>query len=287
MNTSRIPEIGRRRRQAAFVRTVSVTAMVVVMVMAIVVSVSVSTTTSTTPLVEAFATSNTPTYRSSSTSTSLCMAQPNTGSSSLKPAATPLMDSGKALARSGELLIDLTTALDLYGGALSAAGANLRNSGDCLAQAAASCRFKTGQEIVIDELREAATCLAESTAKLTLAVEEAEADQNPTLQGLVYEMVGPTKLVSNKLEESGARIMMRDPLSEVGSSMVEAAAGLEAMSACIKNLAESSDQNADGLLSAQRMMYAADRLNQAGIELKGEVDNSKKNEGRGFLKGGF
>ena len=38
---------------------------------------------------------------------------------SLKPAAIPLMDSGKALARSGELLIDLTTKLDLYGGSLS------------------------------------------------------------------------------------------------------------------------------------------------------------------------
>jgi hypothetical protein len=35
---------------------------------------------------------------------------------SLKPAATSLMDSGKALARSGEFLIDLTQDLDLYGG---------------------------------------------------------------------------------------------------------------------------------------------------------------------------
>jgi len=73
---------------------------------------------------------------------------------SLKPAAIPLMDSGKALARSGELLIDLTTKLDLYGGSLSATGANIRNCGDCLAQAAASCRFKTAAELVIDELRE-------------------------------------------------------------------------------------------------------------------------------------
>lgn len=35
---------------------------------------------------------------------------------SLKPAAEPLMNSGKALARAGELLIDLTTDLDVYGG---------------------------------------------------------------------------------------------------------------------------------------------------------------------------
>ena len=91
------------------------------------------------------------------------------------------MDSGKALARSGELLIDLTTALGLYGGALSASGAQIRNAGDCLAQAAASMRFKTGAELVVDELREAATCLTEAVVKLRLAVEEAEIDDNPTL----------------------------------------------------------------------------------------------------------
>jgi hypothetical protein len=89
------------------------------------------------------------------------------------------MDSGKALARSGELLIDLTTALDLYGGALSAVGANIRNAGDCVAQAAASCRFKTGQEVVCDELREAGTCLLEASTKLKEAVEEAVEDGQP------------------------------------------------------------------------------------------------------------
>jgi hypothetical protein len=97
----------------------------------------------------------------------------------LKPAALPLMDSGKALARSGELLIDLTTALDLYGGALSAVGANIRNAGDCVAQAAASCRFKTGTELVCDELREAATCLTEASTKFKEAVEEAVEDGQP------------------------------------------------------------------------------------------------------------
>lgn len=96
---------------------------------------------------------------------------------SLKPAAIPLMDSGKALARSGELLIDLTSGMDLYGGGLSAAGAQIRNSGDCVAQAAASCRFKTGTELVCDELREGGTCLSEATDKLKLAVKEAQTDK--------------------------------------------------------------------------------------------------------------
>ena len=57
----------------------------------------------------------------------------------------------------------------------------MRNAGDCIAQAAASCRFKTGTELVIDELREAATCLQEATVKLNLAVEEAEVDKRPDL----------------------------------------------------------------------------------------------------------
>jgi hypothetical protein len=104
---------------------------------------------------------------------------------SLKPAAIPLMDSGKALARSGEFLIDVTSGLDLYGGGLSAAGAAIRNAGDCVAQAAASCRFKTGGELVCDELREAATCLLEGTDKLKRAVDEAKADKDGKLTATI------------------------------------------------------------------------------------------------------
>lgn len=100
---------------------------------------------------------------------------------SLKPAAVPLMDSGKALARSGELLIELTSELNLYGGALSASGALIRNSGDALAQAAALCRFKTGAELACDEIREAATCLTEASDKLKAAIQEASTDQDEDL----------------------------------------------------------------------------------------------------------
>ena len=95
------------------------------------------------------------------------------------------MDSGKALARSGEFLIDLTAQIDLYGGALSQVGALIRNSGDCIAQAAASARFKTGIELVCDELRESATCLSEATDKLKLAVKESKADKNDELARMV------------------------------------------------------------------------------------------------------
>lgn len=102
---------------------------------------------------------------------------------SLKPMAIPLMDAGKALARGGELIVEYTSNIEIYGGSLSAAGANIRNAGDCLAQAAASARFKTGYELVIDEIREAADCLKEAEEKLVLAVEEAEVDQRNNMDG--------------------------------------------------------------------------------------------------------
>jgi hypothetical protein len=111
----------------------------------------------------------------------IATATPTTALSSLKPAAIPLMDSGKALARSGELLIDLTAKMDLYGGALSSSGALIRTAGDCVAQAAALCRFKTGAELACDELREGATCLTEAVEKLRQAVEEAETDKDDAL----------------------------------------------------------------------------------------------------------
>lgn len=75
--------------------------------------------------------------------------------------------------------------MNLYGGALSGAGALIRNAGDCIAQAAASSRFKTGMELVCDELRESASQLAEATLKLKLAAEEANADKNEELAKLL------------------------------------------------------------------------------------------------------
>lgn len=75
----------------------------------------------------------------------------------------------------------LTSTLGLYGGALSAAGAQIRNSGDCVAQAAASCRFKTAAELVCDELREGGTCMSEATEKFKLAVDEAKVDKDGNL----------------------------------------------------------------------------------------------------------
>lgn len=109
--------------------------------------------------------------------------------SSLKPAALLLMNAGKALAQSGERIIDYTTKRDLYGGAMSAAGAQIRNAGDTVALAAAAMRHKTATELVFDELRESATCLDEASRQLVRAVQEAEQDKDTALRECIGKLM--------------------------------------------------------------------------------------------------
>lgn len=204
----------------------------------------------------------------------------NTRLFSLKPAAIPLMNSGKALARSGELLIDLTTSLDLYGGSLSATGATIRNAGDCLAQAAASCRFKTAAELVIDELREAAVCLSEGSDKLSLAVKESEADGNPALMEKIGNMITPTKQAAVCLEQAGASILQREAVDVVANHLISCGDALELLAMKVELLDPSSSE---GELSAQRMLYASHQLIIAGKELTGE--KKEKPKGKSWIKG--
>jgi hypothetical protein len=211
---------------------------------------------------------------------------PSSVALSLKPAAMPLMDSGKALARSGELLIDMTSTLNLYGGGLSAAGAAIRTSGDSIAQAAASCRFKTGTELVLDELREAATCLQEASLKCKVATEEAQADENETLEQLLVDMIGPMAAASVCLEQAGAGILTNAPLKDVGSKLIESADYFQKIAATIEEIAQSTataDPIPEGILSAQRMMFAAEKIREAGNELQGS--DKPKPKGKAWLKG--
>jgi hypothetical protein len=205
---------------------------------------------------------------------------------SLKPASTPLMDSGKALAQSGELLIELTQNLNLYGGGLSSAGAQIRNAGDCLAQAAASCRFKTGTELVLDEFREAATCLQEASVKCKLATEEAQADDNVKLEQLLVNMIGPMAAASQSLEAAGAGILIRAPLKDIGSKLVESGGYLDAIAIAIDQIAQSTTTAAgpikEGILSSQRMMFAAEKIKEAGVTLQGNEKTQPK--GKAWLK---
>lgn len=199
---------------------------------------------------------------------------------SLKPAAVPLMDSGKALARSGELLIDATSKMDLYGGGLSAAGANIRNAGDCVAQAAASCRFKTAAELVTDELREGATCLLEGVDKMKLAVEEARADEDAKLASAIEVASKPLDLSGHSLEAAGAGIMQRAPVTDIGESLCNCAESLGNLATAIGDLSSFSEASE----SCQRMKYASEKMKEAGDNLRGTKPD-KKPKGKAWIKG--
>ena len=201
-------------------------------------------------------------------------------SASLKPAALPLLDSGKAIARSGELLIDVTSVLDLYGGGLSSAGACLRNSGDAVAQAAASCRFKTAAELVTDELREGATCINEGVDHLKRAVEEAETDENAELVRTIGLVIPHMKSAGIWLEAAGAGIMTRVETSEVGTSLVECGSALEHVATSIRDLAPEVGEASQ---SCDRLTYGAIKMKEAGDNLRGV--KKEKPKGKAWLKG--
>ena len=109
----------------------------------------------------------------------------------------------------------------------------MRNAGDCIAQAAASCRFKTGTELVIDELREAATCLQEGVVKLKLAVEEAEQDERMELARAVEACVIHLQECGQALESAGAAIMKGQEEVAVGVQLVEGGTALQLLSPLI------------------------------------------------------
>ena len=221
------------------------------------------------------------TRRTTATTTALWAAA---ASSSLKPAALPLMDSGKALARSGELLIDATSALNIYGGGLSAAGAQIRNAGDCVAQAAASCRFKTGNELVCDELREAAECLKEASDKVQLAIQEAQVDDMLELVALLEAAMPPVRLCSRSLEAAGAAILQGRAVAAVGQSLVTAGESLHVVANLVSQIAPNDASSLTAQESGQRMRVSADKMVQAGNELLPGVSNTSS-AGKGWLKG--
>lgn len=201
---------------------------------------------------------------------------------SLKPAATPLLDSGKALARSGELLIDATATptLDSYGGGLSQAGANIRNAGDCVAQAAASCRFKTAAELVCDEIREAATCLTEAVDHLKKGADDANVDDNTDLSQQITACIDPMGYSGKSLERAGAGIMTRETSDQIGENMYQCGVQLEQLATNIQLISPGLEETKN---SSLRLMYAAEKMREAGNNLKG-IEKPKK-KGKGWLKG--
>jgi hypothetical protein len=226
---------------------------------------------------------------------------------SLKPAAIPLMDSGQELARCGELIIEFTEKTDRYGGGLSAAGAQIRNAGDCLAQAAASCRFKTGAEVVTDELRESATCLLESTVKLQTAKIEEEDEEISSLIGkwktgfYRYFCVNQTSSAvhlnigyfsesmmkhlgdtSVALEAAGAALQQRQAVQVIGQQLVRAGQELEQLSVALYAPTASELREC-----SQRCRKSADQMIKAGYNLQPKDSQVKPmSPGKSWLHGG-
>jgi len=192
------------------------------------------------------------------------------------------MDSGKAFARSGEFLIDVTTEIDIYRGALSSAGAAIRNSGDCIAQAAASCRFKTAAELVCNELREAATCLNEVTSKLKDAVEEANADNNAPLGERIDDSIPNVDNMAIHLEEAGKAILQGKTEKDVGENLLKCGEYMEKFSVQIKSYVPDLKESED---AGQRMAFAADRMRNAACKLTGDTPEKKKPVGKAWIKG--
>uniref|UniRef100_A0A7S2W5S9 Uncharacterized protein n=1 Tax=Eucampia antarctica TaxID=49252 RepID=A0A7S2W5S9_9STRA len=202
---------------------------------------------------------------------------------SLKPAASPLLNSGKAIARSGELLIDLTTTLDLYGGGLSSAGATIRNAGDHIAQAAASCRFKTGTELVCDEIRESATCLLEASQEhFKKALTEAVADKDVTLETGIGAVIPILENAGTSLEAAGAGILQRASIEDVGYKISECGEYLGMFAGAILNLAKDEEE---AQIASQRMQFASEQMIEAGNELSGNQKVPEKKTGKGWIKG--
>lgn len=222
---------------------------------------------------------------------------------SLKPMAIPLMDSGKAFARGGELIVESTSNLGIYGGGLSAAGAAIRNSGDCIAQAAASCRFKTAGEVVIDEIREAAVCMDEAVVKLKSAVEEFEtndgrnddkvdAELSREFGKLVESSIGPMSRSYTSMESTGAGLLQRVSTVEVSNRVIQTSEAIGELSACLSRIAneglvkDGQTVTEDSLeLSSQRINFAAEKMKEAGEKLAG-VYEAPKPKGKAWLKGG-
>ncbi len=210
---------------------------------------------------------------------------------SLKPAAIPLLDAGKALARSGELLIEYTSTSEnkLYGGGLSSAGANIRNAGDCVAQAAASTRFKTAMELVCDELREAGTCLLEgSNDQLTKGVDDANVDDNALLSSRIENLIPSVGCVGIQLEMAGKRIMKKESVENIGGCLVEGGECLYNVALGIQKFGDDEMNDNDQAVKAakescNRMLYAAEKMKEAGNNLKGVQPEKKK--GKAWLKG--
>lgn len=135
-----------------------------------------------------------------------------------------------------------------------------------------------------------ADCLREGSAKLTSAVREGEVDANDgaslLLATKIGDMILPTSLAASSLEEAGASVMRRESVVVVGRHLTSCGEALGSLAATVRTLDPSG--GGDAGLSAGRMMYASERMIDAGRELtRGEEDGGfgGTKKGKSWIKG--
>jgi len=169
-------------------------------------------------------------------------------------------------------------------------------------------RFKTASELVIDELRESGTCLLEGAGDhLPKGVDDAivdgysvdgDADGDGGLAKRIECLISDMKCVGDNLELAGERIMKADSVGNIGTTLVDASDCLSSLALGIQKLGDENtvDMDKDGQLikendesvkavreSCNRMLYAAEKMKEAGNNLKGVLPAKKK--GKAWLKG--
>lgn len=91
--------------------------------------------------------------------------------------------------------------------------------------------------------------------------------------------IEPTKQLSQALEAAGAGVMMRrEGVEKIGVSLAKGGTHLQTLASCIEQLDKRAAE------SAQRMVFAATKMIEAGNNLQGIVP---KTTGKSWLKGGM
>ena len=92
-------------------------------------------------------------------------------------------------------------------------------------------------------------------------------------------MADTLETAGNCLEEAGACIMTRSPVSDVGRKLLDCGRALENISKQILDLAPGQAESKE---SSQRMAFAAEQIMEAANELQGMKKTTEK--GKGWLK---
>ena len=106
--------------------------------------------------------------------------------------------------------------------------------------------------------------------------------------GRLGNMTGPTEATIQPLSESailleaaGAGIMQRLPLSQIGANLHDSGLNLEDLATRVTNLAPDIAEAAE---SSNRMAYAAEKMKEAGDNLRG-TKLKKVVKGKSWIKG--